>query len=96
MGLSEAEIAARAGRVAQVARDFARSRYFWVGALGHHFGGAVAEEYGAWREMAAKDDGGEHDRAVIQISHFRAGAATDEALTDDYYDKDLETMVGAP
>lgn len=56
--------------------------YFWVGALGHHFGDDPAAAIGFWKEKSAKDAGGEHDRAVIQLSHFLAGARVDELLKD--------------
>lgn len=54
--------------------------YFWVGALGHRYGRAAAIAIGQWKEQRAKDAGGEHDRAIIQLSHFDAGGMTDAKI----------------
>lgn len=64
--------------------------YFWVGALGHHFGDDVAVEIAHWREKAAKDAGNEHDRAVVQLSHMEAGGRVDELLKDVTHIEDLK------
>lgn len=56
--------------------------YFWVGALGHRYGRAAAVGIGDWKERAAKDAGGEHDRAVVQLSHMHAGGQTDARLNE--------------